>query len=93
VVRIVDRVDNGVNGPVVVVVGMALLLLLDDDCLIAGERDGSGLRSMVGLELCGLPFLRGVFDLDCDAPLLPLVAFRDEAGLRLEFRPRCCFCC
>lgn len=82
-----DRVDSGVNGPVVV--GMPLLLLL---CLIAGERDGSGLRSMVGLELCGLPFRRGVFDLDCDAPLPPLVASRDEAGLRLELRPRCCCC-
>lgn len=100
-VRIVDNVDRGVSGPPVI--GVILLLLpLDEECFIiapgeSSDDDGvkilfSGCcRSMMGLELCGLPFRRGVFDLDTDddAPLLPppLVS-RDSTGLRLEFRPR-----
>jgi hypothetical protein len=79
-----------------------LLLPLDEECFIIAPGESSDdddgvkifsgcCRSMMGLELCGLPFRRGVFDLDTDddAPLLPppLVS-RDSTGLRLEFRPR-----
>ena len=102
-VRIVDNVDRGVSGPPVI--GVILLLLpLDEECFIIAPGESSDdddgvkilfsgcCRSMMGLELCGLPFRRGVFDLDTDddAPLLPppLVS-RDSTGLRLEFRPRC----
>ena len=107
-VRIVDNVDRGVSGPPVIGVILLLLPLDEECFIVIaaetppGESSDDGVkilfsgccRSMMGLELelCGLPFRRGVFDLDTDddAPLLPppLVS-RDSTGLRLEFRPRC----
>ncbi len=91
---IVDRAVSGGNGPVEA--GMALLLLLDNDCLCGDSEGGCScscglLRSTVGLELCGLPFRRGVFDLDWDGDP-PLNVSRGAVGLRLESRPRCCCC-
>lgn len=83
--RIVDRVDNGVSGP------PAVLSLPIEHAFVKGEAKfccsfcRCGLRSMLGLELCGFPFRRGVFELDRPAP--PPVVLLDAAWWRLGFCP------